>query len=110
MGKAPKLIMNFRIVTFGDYFETELSRYYNVPRIIGKPQRYGRFKCSKKGAFLREYMTLFTGRIKRLDRIPMSYYEEQIIEGRVGTVKRSQGKDIPIELQYSVITELCRLK
>ena len=110
MGKAPKLIMNFRIITFGDCFETELSRYYNVQRIIEKPQRYGRFKCSKKGAFLREYMTLFTGRVTRLDRVPMSYFQEEIIEGKVHTVKRSQGRDIPNELQYSVITELLRLK
>ena len=109
-GKAPKLIMNFRIVTFGDYFETELSRYYNVKRIIGKPQRFGCFKPSMKGAFLREYMTLFTGKVNRLDRIPMSYFENAIIEGHVETVKRAQGKNIPTELQYSVITELRRVK
>lgn len=109
-GKAPKLIMNFRIITFGDYFETELSRYYNVKRIIGKPQRYGCFKCSKTGLFLREYMTLFTGRVSRLDRIPMSHFENVIIEGIINTVTRSQGRHIPKELQYSVITELRRLK
>ncbi len=109
-GKAPKLMMNFRIVTFGEYFETELNRYYNVQRIIGQPQRHGRFKCSAKGDFLREYMTLFTGKANRLDRIPMSNFENVIIEGRVNTVKRSRGKDIPTELQYSVITELRGLK
>ena len=110
MGKAPKLIMNFRIITFGEWFETEVSRYYNVQRIIGKPQRYGRFRCSKKGAFLREYMTLFTGRVNRLDRVPMSYFEDEIIEGKIHTVKRSQGREIPKELQYSVISELRGLK
>ena len=109
-GRAEKLIMNFRIVTFGEFFETELSRYYNVKRIIGKPQRFGRFKPSQKGAFLREYMTLFTGRVNRLDRIPMSYFEKAIIEGRVETVARAQGRNIPTELQYSVITELRRVK
>ena len=109
-GKAPKLIMNFRIITFGDYFETELSRYYNVQRIIGKPRRHGCFKCGKTGSFLREYMTLFTGRVNRLDRIPMSLFQDEIIEGVVGTVTRSQGRNIPKELQYSVITELRRLK
>ena len=109
-GKAPKLIMAFRIVSLGKYFETELSRYYNVKRIIGKPQLFGRFQCSKKGDFLREYMTLFTGKISRTDRVPMSYYENVIIEGKVDTVKVSRGKGIPKELQYSVIRGLRRLK
>ena len=109
-GKAPKLIMNFRIVTLGEFFETELVRYYNVKRVIGKPQRHGRFKPASKGSFLREYMTLFTGRVDRLDRIPMSHFESALIEGVVDTVKRAQGRDIPGELQYSIITELRRLK
>jgi hypothetical protein len=75
MGKAPKLIMDFRIVSMGEYFGTILSRYYNVLRIIGKPEQHGRFKASRQGDFLREYMTLFTGKLNRLDRIPMSYFE-----------------------------------
>ena len=54
-------------------------------------------------------MTLFTGKVNRLDRIPMSNFENVIIEGRVDTVKRSRGKEIPKELQYSVITELRKL-
>ena len=109
-GKAPKLIMNFRIVSFGEYFETVLTRYYNVARVIGKAQRHGQFKASKKGDFLREYMTLFTGKVSRLDRIPMSYFESVMIEGKVTTVRRSRGRDIPKELQYSVINELRRVK
>ena len=109
-GKAPKLIMNFKIVSFGEYFEAELTRYYNIARIIGKPQQSGRFQCGKKGAFVREYMTLFTGRVNRLDRIPMSAYQNVIIEGKVTSVTRSQGKDIPKELQYSVISDLRKLK
>ena len=110
MGKAPKLIMDFRIVSFGEYFEVELSRFYNISRIIGKPQRCGRFKASKKGDFLREYKTLFTGKASRPDRIPMSYFENVIIEGKVETVKRSRGRDIPRDLQYSKIGQLRRVK
>ena len=109
MGKAPKIVMTFRIVSTGEYFGVELNRYYNVQRVIGKPCRHGNFKCSTKGMFLREYMTLFTGRVSRLDRIPMSHFESVIIEGAVGTVSRSQGRDIPKELQYSVIKELRRV-
>ena len=110
MGKAPKLIMDFRIVSLGEFFETELSRYFNVQRIIGKPERHGCFQASKKGDFVREYKTLFPGKANRLDRIPMSCYENVIIEGKVVTVKRSRGREIPRELQYSKIGELRRVK
>ena len=109
-GRAAKLIMRFRIITFGEHFETELYRYYNVARIIGRPQKNGCFKCSAKGDFLREFATLFAGRITRLDRIPMSAFEKVIIEGKVSTVKQSRGKPIPELLQYSVISELRRVK
>ncbi len=109
-GRAAKLIMRFRIITFGEHFETELYRYYNVARIIGRPARNGKFKCSAKGDFLREFATLFTGRITRLDRIPMSAFENVIIEGKVSTVTHSRGKAIPELLQYSVISELRKVK
>ena len=109
MGKAPKVIMTFRIVTMGEFFGIELNRYYNVKRIYGKPQRHGRFKPSSQGDFLREYMTLFNGKVSRLDRIPMSFFENVLIEGKVETVTRSRGKDIPKQLQYSVINELRRV-
>ena len=109
-GCAPKLIMNFRIVTMGEFFETELSRYYNVKRLIGKHGLHGNFKPSGKGDFLREYMTLFTGRITRTDRIPMSVFTGAIIVGKVTTVKRSRGKDIPKELHYSVVSELRKVR
>lgn len=110
MGKAPKLIMDFRIVTQGEYFEVVLSRYYNVARIIGKPERHGRFKASTKGDFLREYMTLFPSKVSRLDRVPMSNFETVMIEGKVETVIRSRGRDIPKPLQYSRISQLRRVK
>ena len=110
MGKAPKLIMDFRIVSYGKHFETVLSRYYNVARIIGKPERHGCFKCSKKGDFLREFMGLFPSKVSRLDRVPMSHFENVVIEGKVETVKWSRGRDIPKELQYSKIAQLRRVK
>lgn len=109
MGRAPKLEMRFRIVTMGEFFAVELSRYYNVAKLIGKPGRNGRFKPESKGDFLREYMTLFTG-VTRLDRIPMSNYLDKLIEGKVSTVTRARGRDIPKQLQYSVVSELRGLK
>ncbi len=105
-GKAHKLIMQFRITTFGDSFGLILPRYYNVQHIIGNPQRHGRFKASKKGDFVREYLTLFPSRADRLDRIPMTPFQDVIIQGKVETVTFSRGKEIPKPLQYSKVAEL----
>ncbi len=109
MGKAKKLVMTFRISSFGAAFGIELQRFYNISSLVGQPGHHGRFKASTKGAFLREYMTLFTGQVSRLDRIPMSLFEGQIIEGVVETVTRAQGRELPKELHYSVIRELRRI-
>ncbi len=108
-GKAPKLIMDFRIVSMGRFFERIVPRYYNVQKVIGKPQRNGRFKCGKKGAFLREYLTLFPNQVPRLDRVPMSAFENVIIEGKIETVTHSSNKEIPKPLQYSRVSELRRV-
>ncbi len=108
-GKALKLIMDFRIISMGEYFELVVPRYYNVKRVIGKPQRNGRFKCGKKGAFLREYLTLFPNLVARPDRVPMSAFENVIIEGKIGTVTRSRNREIPKPLQYSCVSELRRV-
>ncbi len=107
--KAHKLIMTFRIVSMGEFFGLLLPRYYNVKKVIGKPQRSGRFKCGKKGDFLRDYLTLFPHKEPRLDRVPMSAYENVIIEGKIKTVTESRRKAIPKPLQYSCISELRRV-
>jgi hypothetical protein len=80
-----------------------------VQKVIGKPQRSGRFKCGKKGAFLREYLTLFPNQVQRLDRVPMSAFENVIIEGKIETVTHSSNKEIPKPLQYSRVSELRRV-
>ena len=108
-GKAPKLIMHFRIVTMGDFFEEIVKRYYNVQKVIGKPRRNGQFKCGKIGNFLREYLTLFPHQVKRLDRVPMSAFQNVIFEGAIRTVTRSLGRKIPEPLQYSCVSELRRV-
>jgi len=105
-GKAPKLILSFAIVSHGDDFGKRIPRYYNVARIIGKPQLGGRFKVSKKGDFLREYLSLFHYDGGRLDRLPMSRFSGVVIRAEIVTVKHSRGKEIPGPLQYSKIARL----
>ncbi len=108
-GKAPKLIMNFAIVSHGEDFGKRVPRYYNVAKIIGKPQREGQFKVSKKGDFLREYLTLFQYAGSRLDRLPMSRFNGVTIKAEIKTVKHSRGKDIPEPLQYSKVARLIKV-
>ena len=108
-GMAPKLILLFRIITMGDFFELIVPRYYNVQKVIGKPRLNGQFKCGKKGAFLREYLTLFPHQVKRLDRVPMSAFANVIIEGMIRTVSRSANREIPKPLRYSCVSELRRV-
>lgn len=109
-GRAAKLVLQFRIVTMGDHFESKLNRFYNITRLIGRPAREGRFKVGYHSDFLREYATLF-GVPARLDRIPMSNFGKHIFIAKVRTVdKGSQQRKIPEALHYSVISELKGIK
>lgn len=105
-GRAPKLILYFSVCTFGDHFEVVLPRYYNVTRLVGKPQQYGGFKVGRSSDMIREYASMF--RLPpRLDRIPMSAFQNPMFRGKVVTV--TQGRDqskIPEQLQYSKIERL----
>src|SRR5579862_2903985 len=110
-GRAPKLILWFTIVTFGEYFDRiQLPRYYNVTKLMEKPRKWGRFKVGYKSDFLREYSRLF-GTPLRLDRIPMSAFEPVIVTAKVRTVSTGSKQEvIPPGLQYSVIDKLVALK
>lgn len=109
-GRAPKLVIWFRIVSFGPYFETVLPRWYNVKCLIGKPKKNGRFKVGHKSDFLREYVSCFEdafARKGRLDRISIRRFENAILKGEVTTVsKNSSGDNIPEPLRYSKISRL----
>ena len=109
-GKARKLVMWFRIVTLGEYFELILPRYYNVQNVPKKRTKNGSFKAGPKSDFMREYCTLFPDRVGRLDRIPMSPFRQSIIRGKISLVKKARGREIPAELQYSRIEQLLGVK
>jgi hypothetical protein len=109
-GRAHKIVLWFRIVTMGEYFGAVLPRYYNVERVGKRRAKNGNFKAGLKGDFLREYCTLFPNLIQRRDRIPMSPFRQSIILGKIGTCKKARGREIPIELQYSRIEQLLKVK
>lgn len=104
--KAPKLVLEFRVVSMGVHFEAKIRRFYNITRLIGRAARDGRFKVGYHSDFLREYATLF-GMPSRLDRIPMTVFGKHILIAKVRTVEKgSQQRKIPDVLHYSVISEL----
>lgn len=109
-GRAPKLTLCFKVMTLGEYFEAPIQRHYNVAKLIGRPGTNGRFKVGFCSDFLREYASLF-GAPTRLDRIPMTRFENHILIAKVRTVsKGTQQREIPAGLQYSTISELVGIK
>lgn len=106
LGRAPKLHLRFRIMTMGEHFEKPISRFCNAKRLIGRPGESGRFKVGFHCDFLREFAALF-GTPSRLDRIPMSNFENHIFIATVRTVEKgSRQEQIPNGLTYSVISKL----
>ena len=112
MGKNPKLVINFQVMEYGDYFGLIIPKYYGVTRLTSKPKKSGGFQVGRKSKFLREFLTLFPDQsVKRLDRFPMSRFQGVMIKGRVKTVTKSfNQRKIPESLQYSVIEELLKIK
>jgi len=109
-GRAPKLTLMFKVLTMGEYFEVPLARHYNVKRLIDRSGSCGRFKVSFHCEFLREFATLFSTPV-RLDRIPMSNFENKIFIAKVRTVTTGSGQRVkPEGLQYSVIDEIRSIK
>ena len=109
-GKSLKLVLWFRIVSEGEYHGIVLPRYYNVKRIIGKPEKSGNFSVGRGSNFAREYVDLF-GWPKRLDRMPMTVFNNKIFTGKVKTTTNGYNqKKIHKSLQYSVISDLLEVK
>jgi len=108
--KAPKVALRFRIVDQGEFYETEISRWNNVKRLIGQPGKSGKFQIGRYSDFLREYLTLFPDAADRLDRISFKPYRSNVITGRIETVTHnSRQQPLPELMQYSIIRELLEI-
>lgn len=107
--RAHKLVCIFTIVEHGNFHGVKLPRYYNVKRLIGKPQVGGRFVATPTGDFAREFYTLFQYGGNRLDRLPMSLFEGKTIKAKVSLVTKARGRSIPEPLQYSKVAELLKV-
>ena len=102
--KTPKLGLTFFIVD-GIYEGYKLKRWYNVKQI--KPE--GGFTAkSRTCALLMEYCKCFPDKkLARLDRIPLSPWEEGRYRVEVHTPdKNYEGEETPEQLRQSVIKKI----
>jgi hypothetical protein len=106
-GKAHKLAVSFKVMDFGEHFDAELRRWYNVQIPQGRRTgRNGVFKAGWGSDLMREYASLI-GMVKRNDRIALTHYANKVILGEVVTVKTAHDQEeLPEALQYSVVRRL----
>lgn len=109
--KTPRLVFDCIITDFSDCHGIQLSRYYNVERLISKPGKNGTCKHKQSGDFMMEFYQLFPSEPRRrLDRIPMQMFYNVEIIGKVRTVTtNNRQQKLPEQLQHSVIGELLRI-
>lgn len=109
--ETPRLELKCSIID-GEYFGTELSRWYCLDHFKGKASVKGKFVPKRRGDFMIEYYGLFPlQEVARLDRISMEPFYSNIIVGRTRTVtKNNQQKRLPEQLQHSVIAEFLKVE
>ena len=105
---TPKLVMWFKVVG-PEHMGFPIPAYYRV-KLKGKAGRSAPFSVGKRSEFLRQYVQLFHEEPRRLDRVPMTKFNNQVIVARVSLVKKNLlQRDIPKLLQYNVVDELLRV-
>ena len=108
MGRQPKIVLQFRISTPGEFFDLVIPGYYNVSKLIGKPRSDGRFKANKKSNLVRDFARVFPDyTFTRFDRMPMSKLFGIVLEANVKTVLHGfDQRKIPESVQYSIVKQL----
>jgi len=102
-GKAPKLILVFRILTEGSYYGYHIYRCYNIK---GLTKRNEIIPKGWHSDYVREYSRLF-GAPRKLKDIGVRQYKNKVFVGNVRTVEKdSKQRPLPDDMKYSVIDEL----
>ena len=108
--KSAKIVVWMEIIGFGKEFGIRLPKFYNARKLRGKPGKSGKFSVGRRSNFMMDFCSLFPeygGR--RMDRLPMSYFKDQVFIITVKTVtKNFEQKSIPSALRYSVIETIER--
>ena len=108
-GVAPKLVMDFVILTPGDHYGVVLPKYYNVSHIKGRPAENGEFKVGRKSDFARDFFSLFTVNHRKPDGFRMDLFEGATLLAKVETVVWARNRSIPTNLQYSKVARLIKV-
>ena len=105
-GRAPKLILVFRILDECPHFGKHLYRCYNIR---GFTKRKEIIPKGWHSDFVREYSRLF-GAPMRLRDIGIRPYRNKVFACRVRTVEKdSKQRPLPHDMKYSVIDELIKV-
>jgi len=109
LGKAPKICAEFKIVEYGEFFEKNIYRWWNVQPTSSKLSK-NCWKVGKSSNLYRDYCGVTLEAPKRLDRIPLSRLEKHIALADVKTVVEARDQTmIPEAARYSVICGLNRV-
>ena len=102
-GRAPKLLLVFRIVTEGPHYGYHLYRCYNIKGLTKRKELIPKGWHSE---LVMEYSRLF-GVPKRLRDIGVRQFKNKVFIGRVRTVEKDyKQRARPDDMKYSVIDEL----
>ena len=106
-GRAPKLILVFRILDHGPHFGRHLYRCYNIK---GFTKRNEIIPKGWHSDYVREYSKLFSAPRKLRD-VGIRPYKNKVFICKVRTVQKDyKQRPLPEDMQYSVIDELLDVK
>ena len=101
-----KVVVHCAIDAPDEYAGVEVSRFYNVKKVIPPLGKYGEYVASPCGALTREYKKLL-GDPKRMTRISFTALKRRRLLGRLETVTHGHNRaKLGPDNQYSKIAEL----
>ena len=106
-GRSPKVVLTFRILDLGPYFEKLVRGFYAVRRIKGKPRRNGTFEAGPRSRLLRDISKLIDSR-PPTDHVPERIIEAAIFEIEVRLVDTVSGEKLTESMQYAVVDRIVR--
>ncbi len=106
-GRSPKVVLTFRILDHGPYFEKLVRGFYAVKKIKGKPRRNGTFVAGPRSRLLRDISKLIDSR-PPTDHIPASVIQAAVFEIEVRRVERAAGEELAESMQYAVVDRIIK--
>lgn len=106
-GRSPKVVLTFRILDMGPYFQKLVRGFYAVKRIKGKPRHNGAFEAGPRSRLLRDLSKLIDSR-PPTDHIPTNIIGAVVVDIEVRRVDRANGEALSDSMQYAVVHRIIR--